>query len=398
MSRMLSTRRRFALFYLLFYMATGVFFPYMAAYLEQRHLSGTQVGLLLGLNSFIGIFAQPLWAMISDVYRIRRGVLSLASLGLVVVSLGFGISDHFLWLLIVFALFSVMRAPILPLGNALVFDYLEAHNEQEKFGLLRVWGSVGFAIISFLAGTFLVDSQGELLPILHALFMALVAILAFFLPGSEPDESGSWLEGLRLLPQHPSLALFLLGALLIGGPLITAVQYLSVFMQELGAAGWLIGLSISIMAILEIPFMRWSPALLERYKASRLLMIGVLLLPLRWLLFALIREPLLILPVQVLHSVAIVTLMVVAATFIDQQLPPRWRATGQGLLTTAVLGLGPSIGQFLAGMVYEAYDLRTVWWGAIGVTVVGVGLMRVALQHLTRTTLPRPCVPEVGAN
>jgi PPP family 3-phenylpropionic acid transporter len=137
-----------------------------------------------------------------------------------------------------------------------------------------------------------------------------------------------------------------------------------------------------MMAILEIPFMRWTPSLLDRFKISRLLMIGVLILPLRWLLFAVIREPLLMLPVQVTHSIAIVTLVVVAATFIDRQLPPRWRATGQGLLTTSVLGLGPSLAQFAAGAVSDAYSLRSVWWGAMGVTFIGIGLMALALRQM----------------
>jgi MFS transporter, PPP family, 3-phenylpropionic acid transporter len=379
----LSIRQRFALFYLIFYMATGVFFPYMAIYLAQHNIPGTQVGVLLGLNSLVGIFAQPLWSLISDVYQIRKGVLSIAALGLAVVSLGFGFSSSFIWLLTIIVLFSAMRAPILPLGNALVFDYLEAHDQQGGYGLLRVWGSVGFAIISFLAGAFLVETMIDLLPIFHAGFMILVALLAFFLPTPEPDESGNWIEGLRLLPQRPPLALFLLGTLFIGGPLITGVQYLSIYMGDLGAAGWLVGLSVSIMAILEIPFMRWSPRLMERFNISRLLLIGVLLLPLRWALFAVIREPLLILPVQVMHSIAIVTMMVVAATFVDRQLPPRWRATGQGLLTTSVLGLGPSLGQFVAGMVYDVYSLRVVWWGAMGVTFVGIGLMALALGQMT---------------
>ncbi len=384
----LSIRRRFALFYLIFYMATGVFFPYMAVYLEQHNIPGTQIGLLLSMNSLIGIFAQPLWGMISDVYQIRKGVLSVAALGLTVVSLGFSVSDSFVWLFAVVVLFSAMRAPILPLGNALVFDYLEAHDQQGDYGLLRVWGSVGFALISFLAGTFFVGTMIDLLPIFHAVFMVLVAVLAFFLPAPKVDDSGNWMEGLRLLPRRPALALFLLGTLIVGGPLITAVPYLSVFMGELGASGWLIGLAVSSMAILEIPFMRWSPCLLERFKISHLLIVGVLLLPLRWVLFALIREPLLILPVQILHSIPLVTLMVVAATFMDRQLPPRWRATGQGLLTTSVLGVGPSLGQFAAGMVYDAYGMRTVWWGATGVTVVGIGLMYLALKQITGQAEP----------
>jgi PPP family 3-phenylpropionic acid transporter len=341
---------------------------------------------LLAIFSLLPIFVQPLWGMLGDVYNVRRLVLSVACLGTGLSSLAFPLGNTFSWMLVSTMAFTILRAPILPLGNALTFDFLERKGREGSYGVIRLWGSFGFAVASFLVGTFVVETALDFLPYLNAGLLVILAALIFSLPDAAPEESASWLEGLRLLPQRPMLALFLLGVLLIGGPLITAVQYLSTFMTEMGAAGWVTGLAVSSMAILEIPLMLWTPTLMERFRLSRLLMLGVLLTPLRWTLLALVQQPLLVLPIQILHSFAISGLLVVGATYVDKQLPPRWRATGQGLLTTAFLGIGPTLGQFATGLVYDAYGLRVVWWGFAAVSVLGIGLLKIALDRLERAS------------
>ncbi len=384
--RLLGSHQRFSIFFFIYYAATGAFIPYLAPYFERHGLSGAQIGAILGIFSLLPIFAQPLWSMLSDVYNIRRLVLSLTCLGAALTSLAFPLGGTFHWLLFSTVIFAILRAPVLPLSNALTFDFLEELGRRDNYGLVRLWGSVGFAVASFLSATFFIETALDFLPYLNAGLLVILATLVLTLPDTGSKDSASWLEGLRLLPQRPMLAIFLLGCLLIGGPLITAVQYLSTFMVNMGAAGWMIGLVVSSMAVLEVPFMLWTPTLMERFRLPALLLLGVLLTPLRWVLLAFVRQPLLILPIQVLHSMAIASLLVGGATYMDQQLPPRWRATGQGLLTTAFLGIGPSLGQFVTGLIYETHGLRVVWWGFAGVSLLGLGLLKFSLAHLERTS------------
>jgi PPP family 3-phenylpropionic acid transporter len=106
----------------------------------------------------------------------------------------------------------------------------------------------------------------------------------------------------------------------------------------------------------------------------------VLLAPVRWIVFSLIQASWLIIPAQLLHSITVVSLMVIGITYVDRQLPPRWRATGQGLYTAAVFGIGPSIWQFVAGPVYENFGVRAVWLASLGITVVGVLILGLALR------------------
>ncbi len=374
-------QKRFAAFYLLFYAATGFLLPYMATYFESRGLSGTEVGLALGLGSLIGIFAQTLWGFLSDVYHVRRGVLAFTCLATAALSMMFGLGQGFGWILALNIGFSIMRAPILPLGNALTFGYLERYGKREHYGPLRGWGSFGFAMSSLLAGSFLGAALPHI-PAIHGGVLLLLVLLIASLPDISGETAGNWLEGLRLLPERPALALLLLGLMLVAAPVMTAVSYLAVFMQELNGPSWLMGLAISSQAFLEIPLMQLTPRLIQRSRTQTLLMAGLALTPLRWLLLAVIRNPFLVLPTQVLHSVAIVGLLVIGASFIDEQMPPRWRATGQGLYLMAVMGLGPSLGLLAAGIIYEYAGMRMVWTSFIFVALLGLLITAAALKRL----------------
>lgn len=384
---MLSARRvrvsytaRFAIFHLLFYGSGGIFIPYLGLYLERHGLTGTQLGFLLGLLPLIGTLAQPVWSMLSDVYQIRRGVLTIACLGAAISVLSFRVVHAFGGFLIVGVLYAIMRAPILPLGNALTLDYLEREGREEDFGPLRSWGSVGFGVTSLLGATFFIKTLIDVLPIIYAGLMVGLTLIGLTLPKGGAQQPARWVEGTRLLPERPRLTLFIAGAVLVIAPMMTAIQYLTIFMENSGTPGWITGLAVSAMAFYEVPMMLQTPRIMERASLSRLILGGVLLAPVRWIVFSLIQASWLIIPAQLLHSITVVSLMVIGITYVDRQLPPRWRATGQGLYTAAVFGIGPSIWQFVAGPVYENFGVRAVWLASLGITVVGVLILGLALR------------------
>jgi len=56
----------FILFYSLFYMGLAVFGVFMPVYLEGLGYDNTDIGTFLSISSFVGLFAQPIWGVISD--------------------------------------------------------------------------------------------------------------------------------------------------------------------------------------------------------------------------------------------------------------------------------------------------------------------------------------------
>lgn len=375
----LSTATRFRLFFAIEYFGIGTFFPYAALYLSSIGLPGAQVGLLLAVVPLVTFLVQPLWGLVTDVYRLHRRALVLACFGVAGSITGFGLTTDVRFLLLFAVCHAIMRGPIGILGTALALEYLERESAGSAFGSLRLWGSIGFALASFGIGAWFVeDAVWWIIPV-YAGTYAVLGLVALTLPDAEVHGEVRWQEGLQLLRHERTLAVFLAGALLIGFTMGVVNNYLSVYLNNIAAAGWIIGVALALSALFEVPLMAAVPAFLNRWGLRLVLVGGAAVLPVRWLLYTIIDRPLLVLPTQVLHSIAMMSLLVVGVYYVDRLLVARWRASGQALYTAALHGIGPSLGLFVAGFVYEQAGITLVWLvcalvGLTGTLILGLAV------------------------
>lgn len=385
----ISTDNRFRLFYAFQFAGIGIFFPYAALYLSSIGLSGGQIGLLLALLPLIGFLVQPVWGFVSDLHHLHRRALVLACLGVVVSMVGFALTEEF-WLLVAFTvLHAVTKAPIGILITALALEHLEREPSRAGFGSLRLWGSIGFAIASFGVGALLVNNAiWWIIPLYGLSNLALVAV-ALTIPDAEVHGEIRWQDAFVLLRRERTLIGFLFGALLVGFTLGIVNNYLAVYLTDIDAAGWMIGFALAISALLEVPLMASVPAFIKRWGIRLVLVTGIAMLPLRWLLYTIIDRPLLVLPTQVLHSIAMTSLLVVGVLYVDRLLSPKWRASGQALYTSSLHGVGPSIGLLAAGLIYQQAGITPVWLLSFGVASLGTAIIGVVVyRHPARQPHP----------
>ncbi len=94
-----------------------------------------------------------------------------------------------------------------------------------------------------------------------------------------------------------------------------------------------------------------------------------------------ITVPILVVPTQIFHSIAMLSFLIAGVIFADQQLPPQWRATGQTAYSAALHGIGPSIGVFGAGVLYEQFGISAVWWGCLVANLIGAAMLMWAMRN-----------------
>jgi MFS family permease len=376
-----STDNRFRIFFALQFAGVGIFFPYAALYLSSIGLSGGQVGLLLALVPLIGFLVQPVWGFVSDLHHVHRRALVFACFGVVVSMIGFASTEEF-WLLLIFAiLHAVMKAPVGILVTALALEHLEREPSQVGFGSLRLWGSIGFAVASFGVGALLVNKAIWWILPLYGLCNLALAAVALTIPDAEVHGETRWQDGFYLLRKERTLIGFLLGSLLVGFTLGIVNNYLAVYLTDIAAAGWVIGVALAISALFEVPLMARVPVFISRWGIRLVLVTGIAMLPLRWLLYIFIEEPFLVLPTQVLHSIAMTSLLVVGVLYVDRLLIAKWRASGQALYAASLHGVGPSIGLLAAGFIYQQAGITPVWVlsfvvASLGTAIIGIVVYR----------------------
>ena len=120
------------------------------------------------------------------------------------------------------------------------------------------------------------------------------------------------------------------------------------------------------------------PTFIRRWGIRFVLVVATASLPIRWLLYLLIDDPLYVLPVQILHSIAMMSLLVVGIIYMDGLLEPKLRASGQALYAAALHGIGPAIGLYVGGMIFGRVGINSVWIFCIVVGLIGTGLLAYA--------------------
>ena len=376
----------FKLFYFFHYFAVGIAGPYLSVFLYQKNYTGGQIGLILGVLPIAGLVFQPVWSFLSDILNKRRLLLLIGCLGSGVAFLGIGWAGTFIVTLAFAIFFSVMRAPIMSISNAVVLEHLEATGEQEKYSLVRLWGSLGFAVSSILMGSIFLDRIQVYFSWSVAGVLFLLGAISLFLPEKGEGFEKTRINGVRFLAGNVNFIIYLAGSVFIGMTLGVYNNYTTLFLQSIDTSSLLIGIIVSLQAFLEVPMMMAVPFFLRYLSMQKIILIGAAALPVRWLLYYFIKQPGWILPTQLINGVAAVSFFVVGVSFVDRLVSQEWRATGQGLYSSAMMGVGSGVGVYLAGRVLERFDIPSIWMLNFFAGLVGLALLAVAFQRLEKST------------
>ena len=374
---------RFKAFYFIQFLSFGVLGPYLAFYLSQKGFTGGQIGLVIGIGPILTIFFQPVWSALSDLFHTRRLLLIIGCLGVSAAMVGLDLAASFGIALLFSVVFSIFSTPINPIGTATLLDYLDEIEQPGDFGLFRVWGSIGYTLSSMVLGSLFLDEILTFYPwLITGIYFVLAGISLTLPEGEKPlSQSRLKLEDLSQLVKNNAFMFFLSGMIFIGGTLNIALIYQAIFLRSLDASDLLIGVVVSLPSLLEIPMMMTMPQVMKRISMRRILLVGALLLPFRWFLFYIIQNPGWMIPVQLLNFIVTISFEVVGISFVDKSVPAKWRATGQGLYASAMYGIGPGIGNFVAGNVMERFNVRSIWLMNLVLGLIGLALVVLAVRH-----------------
>ena len=137
---------KFKVFLFVQYFALGIWAPYLPVFLQDKNFSSLQIGLLLGSMPFAMMISQPVWGYLSDLRGTRRNLLLISNLGAALTGIALGSADTFVFAFVWAILFSALWTPVIPISTAILLETLEEAGQMDKFSVIRLWGSMGFAV------------------------------------------------------------------------------------------------------------------------------------------------------------------------------------------------------------------------------------------------------------
>ena len=149
-----------------YWMFYGVSNAFASAYLLPKGYTNAEIGIILAVGSVLAVFLQPIMADIADRSK-KLSLLSVTQLsaGLLIVleATLFAMAHKSLALWVVFVMIIAWLTALQPLFNSLAF-HLEESGVHIHFGVCRGMGSLGFALLTAVLGTFVEMWGANILP------------------------------------------------------------------------------------------------------------------------------------------------------------------------------------------------------------------------------------------
>jgi PPP family 3-phenylpropionic acid transporter len=348
----------FLLFYATIYMGNAVFGNYFPVYLDAKGFSQAEIGVLLSIGPIAAMIGQPIWGIVGDKTRARNRVLQVLLIGSGAAMLLVPVSDAFLYILIMIGLFTLFQSSIFPMSDAVTLEELD-RRKSWNFGIIRLGGTIGFAVMSAAFGTLVGDRVEAMFATYAGIMLAGLLLSIRFPAGSSASAAAPRTAGgYGSLFRNARLMLYLGYSFSIQATLGFYYSFFPIYLTQLGGDNALIGWSMFISSLAELPFLLFSGRILQRIPIGAVLACAGVAAGLRWLLFSQIDDPYWILPVQALHGCIFIVLTVAMATYINRTVAPEWKASGQALHGLISFGAARITGSLIGGLICEAIGIR----------------------------------------
>lgn len=353
---------RLSSFYFAYYAALGAFNPYWALYLKERGQDIAAISILMSLWYATRVFAPTTWSMLAarsarPIRWLRMGsVLTLLSFAF------FTVAHDLSALFVVMCVFCFMYNAVMPQFESITLSHLVG--KSERYGRIRVWGSIGFVGVVALFGVLLDHLPVTALPWLMLPLFAAMAIASFFNDyGRAPiavtdSESPSFMAKFR----RPEVIAFFIVALLVQisfGPYYT---FYSIYLDEHGYSTSALGVYWSIGVVVEILVFTFSAWIFRRWNAATVLIVSLIAASLRWAMIALWPNSVTLMAfAQTLHALSFAAFFAASMQFLVLFFPGRQNGHAQGIFYGFSSGIGGVLGALLSGQVWQAAGGETAF-------------------------------------
>ena len=363
--------------------AFGAFVP---AYLAGQGWTQAQIGLVLTAETVASMLAQVPGGAFVDVTRHRRLVLGIAILGAAGAALAIAALPMQLPVLLALVVHALAGGIIAPGIAAVTVAMVGRRELGERLGRNVQFASIGSGAGAALMGL-AASALSERAVFVLAALLAVPALVSLWSlhprrrrgGGAAAADATEAQGSIRALLADRRMQVFAACVVLFhfSSAALLAVAAAEITRRASMKAGALIAAFVIIPQVLVALASPWVGRLAERIGRRPLLVVGYASLPLRAALFALVDDPYLLVPVQLLEGVAAavfgVMLPLVAADLT--------RESGRYTLSLGALGLAGTMGAALsttvAGLIATAFGVKAAFW-----TLAAAGLAAVALVAL----------------
>lgn len=372
---------RLAGFYFGYFALMGAFMPYWNLYLEHLGFEKAIIGILASITVITRIIAPSIWGYLADRSGQRMRWVRIGTLAQLIAWCAVLLLPNTLfWLAIILFAFSFFQNAILAQFEAVTLFWLGA--ARDRYGIIRLWGSVGFIAAVFGLGWWFELTSIAQLPLMMVGLAALTWCISMLIaeppaqPVSRKQSSSLWQVLARPNVRWFFIVQFLL--LLSHAPFYS---FYSNYLQAYGYSTQTIGLLWSVGVLAEVLMFTQSHRLMAWGSERFLLFACLALTALRWWLVGYFPEQLSVqIAAQAIHAFSFALFQSLAMRLIFREFHADQQGRAQALYSM-VWGIGVALGSFLAGWYWDQFGGSVMFYAAAGLSLLAALLMGLSVWN-----------------
>jgi MFS family permease len=374
------------------------FGPFVSVFLTTQKWTQIDIGLVLSAAGFVSLIGQMPGGALVDAARSERRVAGFAIVAICVSALGYAALPVFPMVLSAAILHSLASCILGPAIAAISLGLVGHAAIGERFGRNARFAAVGNGLAAGAMGAcgYLFSARAVFIVTVLLLVPALLALRAIKPAEIDPERAhGATPHRKAVKPPikpgellHKRPLLIFAGCLLLFHLANAAMLPLMGSVVTMRSAHWatvLIAACIVVPQLLVAALSPWVGRRAQIWGRRPLLLIGFAALPIRGLLFALVKNPELLVVVQLLDGITAAVFSVMVPLVVADLTRGTGRFNlGQGIVGTFV-GIGASLSATIAGVMSDQLGSTAAFAGLAAIAFVGLAAVWLLMPE-TRDT------------
>jgi MFS transporter, PPP family, 3-phenylpropionic acid transporter len=382
----MNTHRWMSTRFFSFFMTWGIFLPYWSGWMI--YTKGITVSEASFIMSF-GLLARGLSTLFAFPYLSgkfsSKVLLNIAGIGTLVSLIGYIPVKSFAGLLVVTILLHLFYPVLMPALDSTA-SVLVQNKQLKHYGKNRQWGSIGFVtvgmVITIFTGMFGDEFIFWALLLGIILFVGLGFMRAPEILSVKPQAKQAQKVGILQVVKSKNFSLVLIIVLLLQAAHATYYNYGYIFLQDIEAPVYLIGLILNIAVIAEIIFFSMADKYFQNTSVGTLLILAAIGSSLRWILVFIFPNVIVFSLAQTLHAFSFAMSHYAFMKYLINHIPHSMVPRAQGIYSALALSWSTAIFTLLGGYLYEI-EPRYAFIGMILCTLPAM-LISISYRRLDR--------------
>lgn len=359
------------LMYNFYYLSWAIFSALISIYLLDKGFKASEVSLVVSTSFLTSMIFQPVIGMFSDRYDVKKVnfvLFTLAGIG----GLAFMFAASLITITIGYSFVLTLINGTNPVMEKI------ASSSPYQYGKIRIWGTIGYATGSWLAGMIyqLISPSAIFICFIITMILCIIGLLGTQTP-SELGQNNEEKTKTSTLFHNYKYLYYLIIAAIFQGITNMANTYIPAMFQNDGLKVSLVSTILSFAVLCEAPLVLFSHKFMDKLTNKRLLIIAYSMITIQFLCYALnVWLPLKVIITLITKHPSGMLFIMINLKIVSTLVPKEHQITALAFVQT-LRNLSSIIFQNIAGQILDISSYQILF--ALSLIVIVVGFVLVIL-------------------